>query len=726
MSSRPDIGLRLVPLPPAGLTLGLLHNFTLTDIAASLAAVCLFPLFVLIPGYAVAWLLDLFEFRHRTWLFRGALSVPLSIAITPILSYLAGRYFSMTAVWGLYAASWVYVAVVLLRGIALRGRNTPAPRSPAGAWRMAVVVLSIWAALAMFSLVDLQIGGKLYYSTTAFDYSVRTQFIHAISSGGIPPANPFFFPGHAQPLRYHYFWLILCSMVDVAGGAFVGPRHAWIGGVIWSGAGFLALVALYFRLVAYRGPETFRRRTLVGILLLGVTGLDILPNIFYWWTYSQGLTGFIPASLEWWNEQVDGFTFTALWEAHYLAALTACLLTFLLLLEAPRHTGAGRWKYAALAGIALASSVGASIYIAFVFGAFLLLWTVVAVAKKWRAETGTLIAAGALCVVLALPYLASMTAGAGSGAGGFPIAFRVRRFFPVDTILASQGRDQAWQLALANGATLPLNYLIELGFFLAAGLLWWQRRRARREPLSRAELAIALMIATSVAICSCVCSTAIANNDLGWRGFLVAQFGLLLWAVDVLTDRRYKRSVVLAVMLTLGAAGTVCDVFLFRLYPVLADQGRLPHLFWMSQDRKLGERNYAVREAYEWADRHTPANAIVQFSPHAVFQDTPGFLYSNRQIVAAGQGCLAGFGGDASLCASIVTAANFLFPERGQPAPESSADCANLGADILIAKDTDYVWSVQDSWVWREKPLFANRLVRVFECRNSTKQTSIR
>jgi hypothetical protein len=705
--------------------LGLLHNFTLTDLAASLAAVWLFPLFVLIPGYAVAWLLDLFDFRRRTWLFRAALSVTLSIAIAPILSYLAGRYLSMTAVWGMYAASWAYVAVVLLRSVALRGTKDPAPRSPAGAWRMAVAILSIWGALALFSLVDLQLGNKLYYSTTAFDFSVRTQFIHAISSTGIPPANPFFFPGHAQPLRYHYFWMILCSMVDVSGGAFVGARHAWIGGAFWCGAGLMALIALFFRLIAYRGPETFRRRTLVGILLLGVTGLNILPNALLWAAYSMGITGFIPASLEFWNEQVDGFTFTALWEAHYLAALIACLMAFLLLWEAPRHTGAGRWKYAAVAGIALASSVGASIYIVFVFGAFLLLWTVVTIAKKWRAETATLIAAGALCIVLALPYLTSMTAGSGPGAGvgGFPIAFRVRRFFPVDVILASQGRDQAWQLALANGATLPLNYLFELGFFLAAGLLWWQRRRARREPLTRAELAIALMIATSVVICSCLCSTPAGNNDLGWRGMLVAQFGLLLWAVDVLTDRRYKRNVVLAVMLALGAAGTVCDVLLLRLYPVLADRGTLPELRWMSPDRNLGERNYAVREAYEWADRHTPGSAIVQFGLQFAYQDTPGFLYSNRQIAAADQSCLAGLGGDASLCAPMVAAADLLFPEGRQLASETSAACEKLGADILIAKDTDFVWSVRDSWVWREKPLYANRLVRVFGCRNATGQS---
>ncbi len=693
--------------------MGRLHNFTLTDISASLAAVCLFPLFVLIPGYAAAWLLDLFDFRRRTLLFRAALSVPLSIAMVPILSYLAGRYLSMTAVWALYAASWVYVVV-----IAFKGRKETAARTPAAAWRMAAAVLSVWGALALFSLVDLQLGGKLYYSTIALDYSVRAQFIHSISSTGIPPVNPFFFPGHGELLRYHYFWLIPCSLVDVAGGAFVGPRHAWIGGAIWCGAGFLALIALFFRLVVYQGPETFRRRTLTGILLVGVTGLDILPNALLWVLYSKGLVPTIQPTVEWWNEQVDGFTWTALWEAHHLAGLVACLTAFLLLAEAPRHTGAARWKYACLAGIALASSVGESIYIAFVFGVFLMLWTVVTVVRKWRAETASLLVAGALCAVLALPYLASMTGSAGSSGGAFPFAFCVRRFFFVDNILKAQGLGQAWRLAVVNGALLPLNYLLELGFFLTAGLLWWQRRRVRPEPLSRAQWAVALMVATSLAICTFLRSTVIDNNDLGWRGFLVAQFGLLLWSVDVLADRRYKCNSVLMVMLTLGAAGTAYDVFMLRLYPVLADRGALPHLVWMSPDRKLGERNYALREAYEWAQRSTPANAILQFSPRAVWQDTPGFLYANRQIAAADQGCLTGFGGDASLCAPMVAAADRLFPERGQPAPQSSTACESLGASLLLAKDTDAVWGIADSWVWRETPLFSNARVRVFGCRN--------
>ena len=132
-----------------------------------------------------------------------------------------------------------------------------------------------------------------------------------------------------------------------------------------------------------------------------------------------------------------------------------------------------------------------------------------------------------------------------------------------------------------------------------------------------------------------------------------------------------------------------------------------------------------MREAYEWAAKSTPADSIVQFSPRPVWQDTPGFLYANRQIAAADQDCLAGFGGDASLCAPLIAAANRLFPQRGQPAPDSSAGCETIGANILIAKDADSVWSMPDSWVWREKPLFSNQQVRVFGCRSALARSAV-
>ena len=214
------------------------HSYMLADLAGCVAAVCLFPLFVLLPGYAIAWLTDLFEFRRRTFAFQLALSIPLSMAICPAVTYFAVRFGSMTAVWVLYAASWIYAVAIAVRR----------PMSLAPYTRFVTPILGAWAAIAVFSLIDLQIGSRAWYPSAAFDYAVRTQFIHSIAANGIPAANPFFFPGHAVPLRYHYFWLLLCAFVDLAGGPIVTARHAWIAGTVWCGFGLMAMVALYFRL----------------------------------------------------------------------------------------------------------------------------------------------------------------------------------------------------------------------------------------------------------------------------------------------------------------------------------------------------------------------------------------------------------------------------------------------------------------------------------------------
>src|ERR1035441_8588194 len=145
------------------------HSFMFADLAGCVAGVCLFPLFVLVPGYAVAWLTDLFDFRRRTFAFQLALSVPLSIAICPIVTYFAGRFGTMTAVWALYAVSWIYALIV-----AARRPMTLAPYT-----RIVALFLGAWAVLAILSLIDLQIGDRAWYPSAAFDYSVRTQFIHA-------------------------------------------------------------------------------------------------------------------------------------------------------------------------------------------------------------------------------------------------------------------------------------------------------------------------------------------------------------------------------------------------------------------------------------------------------------------------------------------------------------------------------------------------------------------
>ena len=686
------------------------HNFMLADLEGSAAAICLFALFALVPGFAVAWLTDLFEFRRRTPAFRVALSIPLSIALCPAGTYLAGRFGSMAAVWAIYGISWIYALVIAARHF--RGGAW----LPAKSW-VVFAILGTWAVIVLFSLIDLQVGARDWFPSAAFDYSIRAQFINSVGATGIPPANPFFLPGHTVPLRYHYFWLMLCALVSLAGGPLVTARHAWIGGSVWAGAGLMSLVALYFRLFLYRGAATFRRRAITGILLLTVTGLDVVPTAGLWVLQARGMHAVLPA-MEWWNEQIGGFLYTGLWSSHYLCGICACMLAFLMLWDTEAASGRRRACLAGLAGVAIASAAGISIYICFVFAVFLCLWTANALRAGRLREVGTLAASGAIGLVLSLPYLLSLR---GSGGGGPPLQAWVRPFQPLDALFRVQASSGPWVLAAANGLALPLNYFLELGFFFFAALLWWKKHRRSGEPFTRAESAIGLLILSTVLICTFLRSSVIGNNDLGWRGFLLAQFGLLLLSVDVLSDwkgfaTRGERAFLVG-LLVIGALGSAYEIAINRFYAPLADRGTVNTLSWIADDHHAGERTYAAREAAEWADRQTGRGAVVQFNPHVAVQDTAAYLYSSRRMVAGDDHCLSVFGGDPSQCAPLIATLNQIYPLAGQAAVSSLDNfCRALPIDFVAASDTDPEWNDRASWVWTARPDFANRYVRMFRC----------
>ena len=696
-------------------------NFMLEDLSGSLRAIYLLPLFILIPGYTISWLCDLFEFRRRSGPFRLALSIPVSIAICPIVTYLLGRFGTMDAVWAFYWASalgFAAIQLVTLRSGARLGFGFSKELRIFGA------IIAAWLVVSLVSLIDFQSGDRLYYPTSALDLSVRTAFVHSISTTGIPPQNPFFQPAQPVSLRYHYFWLMMCSLVERAGNHGVTPRQSLVAGTFWCGVGLMALVALYLRLFSPGDPSRFRRRALTATLLLSITGLDILPTLFLLILYAKGALGFVLPSVEWWNEHVDWFVYTALWAPHALASLIAGLAGFLLLWKAPDARGSGGMlRYSLLAGVAMASCVGASIYVSFVFAAFLAVWTAITIWKRWRRETVGLVVAGAAGAALALPYLLALRGPAAAGFGNSPIEFTVRTFSFADLIPRFHGMSESLRLLVINLPLVPVNYLMELGLFFVVGTIQWRKFRRRGTPLSREELACTAMIATSILICTFLRSSVVGRNDLGWRGFLLAQFVLLLWAVDIVSERNTpgfltarQRRMALG-FLILGGVGTVYDLTLTRIYPMLADRGTLPPLDWMSPDRQFGKRTFAMREAYQWAQTMTPETATIQFNPKVVFQETPAMLYSDRRTVAVDTECGTALGGDPRLCAPIVSRIEQIYPVAGQPpAPGLRDVCMNLPIDLIVVKDTDPVWNDPSSWVWTRKPVFANAYVRLFSC----------
>jgi hypothetical protein len=376
-------------------------------------------------------------------------------------------------------------------------------------------------------------------------------------------------------------------------------------------------------------------------------------------------------------------------------------------------------RHAVPGGIALASSVGCSIYISMVFSCFLALWALVALWKKWYREFAGLAAGGATMIALAIPYLFSLT-----GAGGSAPLFHLTvREFSLAAIIPTHGLSRAWRLILVNGTLLPLNYLLEFGFFFLVARYKWQRQRASGVPMSRADLAGTMIVATSIVMCTFLRSSGGGSNDLGWRGMLVAEVVLVIWAADFFPGwsqlgflNAHQRTL-LALFLLLGAAGAAYDLAIGRAYPLLADHGLVPPMDWMSRDRDFGRRTYAARAAYEWMQRATPETAAVQANPQVTFQDTLGMIYGERHTVAADNACLAAFGGDPAECRPLVARLQEVYPQPGRTASASIQDvCAALPVDVLVAKDTDGVWSDRESWVWRERPVYANEYVRMFRC----------
>ncbi|MGD0772960.1 MAG: hypothetical protein ABSC05_09085 [Candidatus Solibacter sp.] len=692
------------------------HNFMLEDLYGVLKAICLFPIFLFCPGYVAAWLLDLLDFRRRTAAFRAAFSLLLSIGLCPILTYWLGRFAGMRAVLACYVAAAALFFILLVLDV--RRRHLHRPLWPARSGVFAAIAC-VWLAVALLSLIDLQIGDRLYYAVSTVDYALHTELVHSISTTGLPAANPFFLPGHPVPLRYHYFWPMMCSLVNQLRGSAVSARQALIGGTYWAGIGLMALVLVYLRVFLPGNAEQFRRRALTCILLLGITGLDIVPSLFLLLLYAKGVLPFLLPSVEAWNEPVDWFLYTTVWTPHTVAALIASFTGFLLVWQssaAPRRSG--MLRYAVPGGIALASSVGCSIYLTLVFASFLVIWTLVAFWKKLYRETAGLVVAGVTMIALALPYLRDLT-GPGQAISLFRLTVRA---FPLAALIRTPGLSAVWRLVLVNGTLLPLNYLLEFGFFFLVARYKWRRRRVSGEPLSRPDLACALMLATSVLICTFVRSD-YGFNDLGWRGMVVAEFVLLLWAADVFPKRgqlsylsAHQRGLMM-VFVALGVAGSVYDLSIARVYPILADRGVLPPLDWMSPDRAFGKRTYAARAAYEWLQHATPETAAVQANPKVVFEDALGMIYGERPAVAADLGCLAVFGGDPKECPPLVSRLQEIFPPAGRAASAGIQEvCGALPVDVLVAKDTDSAWSDRRSWVWREKPVYANRYVRMFRC----------
>ncbi len=700
-------------------------NFMRADIAGAIKASLGFPCLLFAPGYLLAATFNLFGFRVRNPLEQSAWAVALSFAISPIVAVLMARITSIGVVAVLFQAAAAVTLVLFLAGRPLRklrmDRNLCA----------LALFLAFAVAILVASLVDIQRGDKLFLSVSVLDQAYRVAFINGIAHSGIPPGNPLYHPGVGAPLRYYYFWYALCAVCMKI--AHASARQALMASSCWVGIGLVAVISLYARHFLQVTVRLYRF-ILVAVLLLTVTGLDILP-VFYNIVINHDFAG----DLEWWSaDQITSWFDSMIWVPNHVAALLACLVAFLLLWcckTAPARRD--RIPATLLAGFAAASAFGLSIYVAAGFALLMLLWLADLLLRQRDASAaGRAAATPALASLLLLPYLRDLLAtssstGHGARAGvGHLFQFGVRKMIDSDLIAAMpvfaeiRSRhpvllDQALRLLLL----LP-GYALELGFFGLVLILAIRNRRSLQPPF---ELALWFSVAGLVLV-SLVRSAVIGNNDFGYRAALIPSFFLLILAADRMTSAASRSW--LAILLIVGLAGTAFQALMLRIYVPLHVTAR------MSGFDGLPEAAYAARTEYAAISDRIPADAILQpdlADPGSYFS-VINMLYSERAMATDGaQDCGAVFGGDPALCANTQAIVHKLF---AAPAPSGEVArnlCHSAGIGYLAVSGRDPAWRNATGWVWTlpavtggtnwhsPEDASANATFRVVQCGTGTR-----
>jgi hypothetical protein len=143
-------------------------------------------------------------------------------------------------------------------------------------------------------------------------------------------------------------------------------------GTVWTGLVLWAVLSLWLRMLR-KEREWTMLRWMLAALLLGVSGLDLLPFLV---SVSHRLfihdPHWIPyATLDWWSfDQVTNWIDILLWVPHCAAAFAACATGLLILVGCAHRDLKHRAITIAIAGACFASSVGLSIYVAFGFVVF--------------------------------------------------------------------------------------------------------------------------------------------------------------------------------------------------------------------------------------------------------------------------------------------------------------------------------------------------------------------
>jgi hypothetical protein len=241
-----------------------------------------------------------------------------------------------------------------------------------------------------------------------------------------------------------------------------------------------------------------------------------------------------------------------------------------------------------------------------------------------------------------------------------------------------------------------------------------------------------LLLGTVAILLSFVKSTVIAFNDLGMRGWLLGQFILLIWAIDLVRIPLNERSWpflstfrviseskrvkdLIHILLIVGVLTTALEAVSTRFWPILVDTGVTGVPNELSQDTNLGQRSYDGRLVYEFIRDQTPSNLIIQNNP-AIVLDRPSGLYGTRQMAI---GDRTAYGVPPEVLKEMSAAISQIFlSEDAKDWVAIDLICNHYSIQAIVVGDTDPLWSSLQTLQTTRKPIYLNGHYAVFYCGN--------
>ncbi len=573
-------------------------TYLLQDFSGLILATFLAPLILYLPGLGLLRLLSRegSTLDPASYWPRIGWALLLGLSVMPTLDALIIRFSGIPAMLLCNAALAVW-GTPMLSGM---DRQQPIGRI--------ILTAAAWWMVCAWSYVDFDSNGMLHQSFTIIDMVKHAAVTEQIAREGVPFTDPFFArDGTAGYYHYFYVWP---AAVRWIGGSLIDARMAFAACTFWTG---FSVVALIWRIMAdarFIRPGRHQRILLLIVAFCFVAGADLLFMLFRFLTTHR-----IEPQLDTWNSEVRTIGASLIWVPHHVSAIVAVWTGMLLLVRAQTSLISrirDHPRLIAAAGLAFATTFGASIWIAIGIAPFLACW---AGLRLWRRDASVVVA-GIGALILSLPQIhAIMNSRADAG---IPIAIGVRSFTP---FLQDDGIGQQ----LLRVALLPLNYGLELGIWALGTYLYWRHRHVRRGGDSSVRHLLLWSTLSTLFIASFFRST-IIYNDLGWRVVLFAVMATMIWTV------RYAQSVakfsrlrfLAALLLILGSAGTVWDIVGLRL---------IRNPAWFLQPIQFNDApaiSYALRRSYEWLGRNVLEKAVVQYNPVITQRSVDFGLYGHN------------------------------------------------------------------------------------------------